>query len=77
MSDAIVDLKWKHQDKEPLQPFYDYLEKRRQALLTELDAIERTLGVSPRTAEARKIGLRTIALQEHDNVAGVIAYDEN
>jgi len=37
-----------------MKPFYDYLGKERQALLTKLDAIERMLGVSPRTAEIRK-----------------------
>lgn len=58
-----------------MQPFYEYLEKERQALLTKLDAIERILGTSPRTAEARKIGVRTIKLREHENVSGAIVYD--
>ena len=58
---------------EIMKPFYDYLEKERQALLTKLDSIERIMGVSPRTAELRK---------RHNNVkiksadyAGVVQYD--
>ena len=39
---------------EIMKPFYDYLEKERQALLTKLDSIERIMGISPRTAEIRK-----------------------
>ena len=58
---------------EIMKPFYDYLEKERQALLTKLDSIERIMGISPRTAEIRK---------RHNNIkiksadyAGVVQYD--
>jgi len=37
-----------------LKPFYDWLMQRRRALLTELDEIERLLGISPTTAELRR-----------------------
>ena len=55
-------------------PFYDYLEKRREVLLTELDAIERVMGVSPRTAEMRK-RYKQIEIGKNDSVAGVVKTD--
>jgi len=36
------------------QPFYEYLMQRRRSLLTELEEVEKLLGVSPTTAELRK-----------------------
>ena len=54
-----------------LQPFYEYLEKERQALLTKLDATERILGTSPRTAELRKQH-KHMKINEGDNIAGAV-----
>ena len=39
---------------EIFQPFRAYLEAKRRSLLTELDEIEKLIGISPRTAEIRK-----------------------
>ena len=59
---------------EIMKPFYDYLEKERQALLTKLDAIERIMGISPRTAEIRKKH-NQVKIDKIDNIAGVAKYE--
>jgi hypothetical protein len=63
----------KMSNDELLQPFYDYLKNRRQALLTELDNIERTLGTSPRTAEIRRLhnGKKLVEPCETATIAGI------
>ena len=58
---------------EIMQPFYDYLEKERQALLTKLDAIERIMGISPRNAEIRRM-YKQVKIGEADSIAGVREY---
>ena len=54
-----------------LKPFYDYLEKERQALLTKLDSIERIIGITPRTAEIRR-KYRSIVISNDDTIAGIV-----
>lgn len=63
---------------EPMQPFYEYLKIRRQALLTELDQIERLLGTSPRTAEIRKrINAMSPATIATGNYSGIVSYERD
>ena len=58
---------------ELMKPFYDYLEKERQALLTKLDSIERIMGISPRTSEIRRRH-NSVKIKSAD-YAGIVKYD--
>lgn len=63
---------------EIFQPFRNYLEAKRRSLLTELDEIEKLIGISPRTVELRKWyernGRRTMPVSSSDAVIGVGAH---
>ena len=59
---------------EIMQPFYEYLEKRREVLLTELDMLERLMGISPRNAEIRR-QYKQMVVSEADTLVGVVKYE--
>lgn len=50
------------------QAMHDYLMEMRRGLLLQLDALERFLGISPRTAELRKEAKKEIPEQKSENV---------
>jgi len=60
---------------ELLQPFYEYLQAERRALLAKLDSIERLMGISPSTAELRRKA-KHVELTPDDSLAGVAEYNE-